>query len=269
VIRHTFRLVSGVGPWAEGQIWKGGIRSWGEVPPEPARILSPRIDARLREAVARGSERLAARDADALATLLPRAERWRLFAEFTDDAAYLDIETDGGDTVTVIGLLDARGPRVLLAGRDLDEFPELARGWKLLVSYNGLSFDVPLLRRRFPGWRPPIAHVDLRHLWHRLGHRGGLKLLEVANGIVRPDRIARLDGRDAIVLWQRHLEGDAEATRLLVEYNLRDAVDLKPLAERGYNRLVERLGAAAPRIPESSFGDLAYDVTKRILEAGR
>ncbi|HSN15636.1 MAG TPA: ribonuclease H-like domain-containing protein, partial [Anaeromyxobacteraceae bacterium] len=176
MIRHTFRLVPGVGPWAEGQIWKGGIRGWDDVPPEPARILSPRLDARLREAVARASERLAARDADALAMLVPRSERWRLFAEFADAAAYLDIETDGGDTVTVIGLLDARGPRVLLAGRDLDAFPEIARDWKLLVTYTGLSFDVPILRRRFPGWRPPIAHVDLRHLWHRLGHRGGLKL---------------------------------------------------------------------------------------------
>lgn len=267
MIRHTFRLVPGVGPWAEGQIWKAGIRSWDELPQPPGRILSPRLDPRLREAVAGASERLVARDADALATLVPRGERWRLFGEFAADAAYLDIETDGGETVTVIGLLDARGPRVLLAGRDLDDFPEIAAGWKLLVTYNGLSFDVPLLRRRFPGWRPPIAHVDLRHLWHRLGHRGGLKLLEHDQGIVRPDRIARLDGRDAIVLWQRHLDGDVDAIRLLVEYNLRDAVNLKTLAERGYNRLVERLGAAAPRLAESSFGDVAYDVTRAVTAA--
>jgi uncharacterized protein YprB with RNaseH-like and TPR domain len=265
VIRSTFRLVPGVGPWAEGQIWKAGIRSWDELPPAPGRILSPRIDLRLRSAVDAAAERLAARDADALATLIPRAERWRLFAAFADEAAYLDIETDGGDTITVIGLLDARGPRVLLSGRDLEEFPEVAQGWKLLVTYNGLSFDVPLLRRRFPRWRPPVAHVDLRHVWHRLGHRGGLKLLEAANGIVRPPRLAGLDGRDAIGLWQRHLTGDADATRLLAEYNLRDTVDLKPLMERGYNRLVERLGAAAPRLPESSFGDLAYDVTRVLL----
>ncbi|HSM94248.1 MAG TPA: ribonuclease H-like domain-containing protein [Anaeromyxobacteraceae bacterium] len=265
MIRSTFRLVSGVGPWAEGQIWKGGIRSWTDVPAAPGRILSPRIDPRLREEIARASELLAARDADGLAMLVPRAERWRLFAAFADEAAYLDIETDGGETITVIGLLDANGPRVLLAGRDLDDFPEHAARWKLLVTYNGLSFDVPLLKRRFPGWRPPLAHVDLRHVWHRLGHRGGLKLLERANGIVRPDRLEGLDGRDAIVLWDRHLRGDADATRLLVEYNLRDTVDLKPLAERGYNRLVERLGAAAPPLPESSFGDLGYDVTKLLL----
>jgi hypothetical protein len=262
LIRCTFRLVPGVGPWAEGQIWKSGIRSWDQLPAEPGRILSTRLDPRLRGAVARASELLAVRDADALATLVPRSERWRLFAEFAADAAYLDIETDGGDTVTVIGILDARGPRLLLAGRDLDDFPAIAAGWKLLVTYNGLSFDVPLLRRRFPGWRPPIAHVDLRHVWHRLGHRGGLKLLEHESGIHRPARLAGLDGRDAIVLWQRHLSGDAGATRLLSEYNLRDTVHLVPLMERGYNRLVERLGAGAAMVTESAYGDVAYDVEK-------
>jgi uncharacterized protein YprB with RNaseH-like and TPR domain len=216
--------------------------------------------------VARASGHLASRDADALAMMVPRSERWRLFGEFAADAAYLDIETDGGDTVTAIGILDARGPRIFLAGRDLDDFPEAAAGWKLLVTFNGLSFDVPILRRRFRGWSPPVAHVDLRHVWHRLGHRGGLKLLERESGIVRPDRLAGLDGRDAITLWQRHLAGDAEALRLLAEYNLRDTVNLQPLMERGYNRLVERLGAAAPRRLESSFGDLSYDLTKLLLK---
>jgi uncharacterized protein YprB with RNaseH-like and TPR domain len=262
MIRSTFRLVPGIGPWAEGQIWKSGIRTWADVPAAPARICSPRLDSRLRETIARASELLAARNADGLATLLPRSERWRLFAEFASQAAYLDVETDGSDTVTVIGILDAAGPRLLLSGRDLDDFPEIAAGWKLLVTFNGLSFDVPILKRRFRSWRPPLAHVDLRHVWHRLGHRGGLKLLEHENGIRRPDRLEGLGGRDAIGLWQRHLAGDSAATRLLSEYNLRDTVNLVPLMERGYNRLVERLGAGAPIVRESAFGDVAYDVEK-------
>jgi uncharacterized protein YprB with RNaseH-like and TPR domain len=268
MIRSTFRLVPGIGPWAEGQVWKAGIRTWDELPPAPERIVSPRIDPGLRDAIDRARSLLAARDAEALAALVPSRERWRLFAQFEREAAYLDIETDGGDTVTAIGILDAEGPRILLAGRDLDAFPALAERWKLLVTYNGLSFDVPMLRRRFRGWRAPVAHVDLRHVWARLGHRGGLKGLEADQGIRRPDRLAGLDGRSAIWLWQRHLDGDPTALRLLAEYNLRDTVNLAPLMQRAYNRLVERLGAAAPRVPESSYGDVAYDVEKALVSLG-
>jgi len=174
------------------------------------------------------------------------------------------VETDG-DALTAVGFLDARGPRVLLAGRDLDAFPEEARGWKLLVTYNGLACDIPALRRAFPGWRPPRAHVDLRHLWARLGHEGGLKLLEVATGVGRPAHLAGLSGRDAVRLWRAHLGGDGGALRLLADYNLHDAVNLRTLMDLGYNRMIERLRLPAAPVPVRERGDVAYDVTKLLL----
>ena len=79
-----------------------------------------RLDARLLEAVRQAREALEARDAGALAAMMPSRERWRLFPTFADDAAFLDIETDGGDLVTAVGVLDRAGPRVFLRGRDLD-----------------------------------------------------------------------------------------------------------------------------------------------------
>jgi uncharacterized protein YprB with RNaseH-like and TPR domain len=200
--------------------------------------------------------------------MMPTRERWRLLPAFEDDAAYLDIETDGGDAVTAVAVLDRAGPRVFLRGRDLDAFPEASAGWKLLVTYNGLSFDVPVLRRAFPAWRPPPAHVDLRHLWARLGHRGGLKLLEEAQGIGRPPHLAGLGGWDAVLLWRRHLDGDRAALRLLVEYNLHDAVNLRTLAALGYNRIVERLGLPAVPVPVAYRGDFLYDMTRQLLALG-
>jgi uncharacterized protein YprB with RNaseH-like and TPR domain len=226
--------------------------------------LSPRIDARIRAAIAAARAALEARDAEALAAMIPRAERWRLYAAFGADAAFLDVEADG-DAVTAVGFLDARGPRLLLAGRDLDSFPEASRAWKLLVTYNGLAFDVPALRRAFPEWRPPRAHVDLRQLWHRLGHRGGLKALERSVGIGRPAHLDGLDGRDAARLWARHLGGDRAALRVFAEYNLHDAVNLRPLMDLGYNRLIERLRLPAAAVPVSERGDVLYDVTKILL----
>jgi hypothetical protein len=84
----------------------------------------------------------------------------------------------------------ATAPRVLLAGRDLDALPDLAPPTCLLVTFNGAAFDLPILERAFPGWRRPAAHVDLRPVLERLGHRGGLKAIEEQTGLGRPPTCA-------------------------------------------------------------------------------
>jgi uncharacterized protein len=264
MIRSTFRLAPGVGPWLEARLWEVGIRRWTDFPAAPAVALSPHVDARLRAAIAAAGAALVRGDAEALAAMLPRAERWRLYAAFAADAAFLDVEMDG-DALTAVGVLDRSGPRIFLAGRDLEAFPDAARGWKILVTYNGLAFDVPALRAAFPGWRPPRAHVDLRHLWSRLGHRGGLKLLEKETGVGRSAALDGLDGRDAVRLWRAHLRGDTAALRTFAEYNLHDAVNLRTLMDLGYNRMIERLRLPADPIPVSERGDHRYDMTKVVL----
>jgi uncharacterized protein YprB with RNaseH-like and TPR domain len=266
VIRSSFRLTPGVGTWLESRLWDAGVRRWDDLPEQGALpAVGPKVGARLREAVARAREALAARDAETLARMLPRAERWRLYAAFAEETGFLDIETDGTDRITAIGLLDRNGPRVLLDGRDLDAFEEIAAGWKLLGTFNGQAFDVPVLRRRFPRWVAPLAHVDLCHLWRRLGHAGGLKALEVAEGLRRPPHLAGLTGLDAIRLWQAFQGGDAAALRLLCEYNLYDAVHLRTLMDRGYNRMLERLRLPAAPVPVAEPGDFRYDLSKALL----
>jgi uncharacterized protein YprB with RNaseH-like and TPR domain len=264
MIRSTFRLAPGVGPWLEARLWEAGVRRWEDFPAPPAVAISPAVDDRIRTAVARAAAALEAGDAEALAAMLPRNERWRLYAAFAGDAAFLDVETSGDD-LTCVGVLDADGPRIFLRGRDLEAFPEAARRWKLLVTFNGLAFDVPALRRAFPGWRPPRAHVDLCHLWRRLGHAGGLKLLEQETGVGRPPHLAGVGGRDAVRLWRAWEGGDAAALRLLAEYNLHDAVNLRPLMDQGYNRIVARLGLPAAPVPVAERGDFRYDLTKLLL----
>lgn len=264
MIRSTFRLAPGVGNHLESKLWSAGVLRWEDFPAAPAVALSERTDARLRAALATASAALLAGDADALAAMMPRAERWRLYAAFAADAAFLDIETDG-DAITAIGFLDRHGPRLLLAGRDLEAFPAATRGWKVLVTFNGLSFDVPVLERAFPGWRAPRAHVDLRNLWGRLGHAGGLKLLEKETGVGRPPGLDGLGGRDAVRLWRAHLDGDAAALRLFAEYNLHDAVNLRPLMDLGYNRMIERLRLPATPVKVSERGDHRYDMTKIVM----
>jgi uncharacterized protein YprB with RNaseH-like and TPR domain len=208
--------------------------------------------------------------------LLPTGEHWRLFSAFADGAAYLDIETGddvvGYEGISAIGILDRQGPALLLAGRDLDRFVERARGWSMLVTFNGLSFDVPILRRAFPEWQPPRCHVDLRHVLARLGHAGGLKAIERRRGLARPDHLARLDGWEACTLYRRGREGDREALRRFAEYNLYDVISLGPLMAWAYNAMVEAETEELPavraawkevRVPER--GDVLYDVSKILM----
>lgn len=265
MIRRTFQLARGLGPFAERSLWAAGISTWDDLPAGPAPGLSPRLDARLRAAVAGAREVLASGDAAALARLLPRRERWRLLSAFGAGAAYLDVETDSRGEISVVGFLDAAGPRFLVRGRDLGCFPEAAAGWKLLVTFNGLSFDAPVLERAFPGWRAPAAHLDLRHLFARLGLGGGLKWLEQETGVGRPPHLAGLAGGDAVRLWEAHLAGDREALRRLVEYNAYDVLSLPTLAALGYNRMLERHRMPAPALPVPQRGDVLYDVTRALL----
>src|SRR5450755_452641 len=182
MLQSTFQLVPGLGPVRERRLWCAGVATWSDLAGRPGPVVSDRADPLLRAAVSDAMAALGRGDVDRLAVALPASEHWRLFDAFGDAAAYLDIETGddvwGREGISAIGFLDRDGPRLLLAGRDLHLFPSLARKWSLLVTFNGLSFDVPILRRAFPDWIPPVCHIDLRHLLARLGHHGGLKSIE-------------------------------------------------------------------------------------------
>ena len=278
MITATFQLAPGLGPRRELGLWQAGVGHWQEYGSSISG-LPEAANAKLQRMLGDAATAYAAGDVDGLAAMLPAREHWRLLRAFGADAAYLDIETSddvvGFAGISAIGILDRRGPRLLLAGRDLERFPEVARGWSMLVTFNGLSFDVPILRRAFPEWEPPIAHIDLRHVLGRLGHEGGLKAIErrlTALHLSRPAHLAGLDGSDTGWLFRRGRDGDREALRTFAEYNLYDAINLRTLAAYAYNTLVDAQAARTPAVRASAGsvevpgrGDVLYDVSKILL----
>jgi hypothetical protein len=280
MIESTFQLGRGLGPTRERAIWRAGVACWRDFAAAANDVKLPRIaGATLRASLDDAACALAARDADRLAALLPAREQWRLFGAFGDGAAYLDIETSddvfGHQFISAIGVLDRDGPRLWLAGRDLEDFPDAARGWSMLVTFNGGSFDLPILRRAFPGWEPPRCHVDLRHVLRRLGHEGGLKSIErrlSSLRLARPAHLAAIDGWDACSLFRRGRDGDRDAMRRFVEYNLYDAINLRTLMAYAYNALVDAETRDAPAVRAATRavavpgrGDVLYDVSKILL----
>lgn len=266
MITSTFRGMPGIGPSRERELWEKGFRSWDDLP-ESGPILSPRLDDRLRTAVNEARELLERRDLAGLANWLPANERWRLWPRFSKETCFLDIETDGdSETVTSIALFSEEGPRAFVRGFDLEKFPEVFARFDVVVTFNGASFDLPVLRRAFPELRVPPVHVDLRFLFRRLGERGGLKALEQRLGLTRPEAVVGVDGWEAVKLWRRwRAHHDVHALARLVEYNLYDAIQLRPLLELGWNRMVEASGLDKAPCTIWQRGDVLYDVSRILI----
>ena len=183
------------------------------------------------------------RQALALARLVHSSEQWRLFADLRDSLRFIDIETLGlapEDPITMVGISDGYSSTVLVRGVDLvrERLARLLDGAGLFVTFNGIAFDVPRLKRAFPGLPWDLPHFDLAVQGRRVGLNGGLKKVERTLGCRRPRSLQGVDGLEAIRLWRRHCQGDAGALRKLIRYCRADVENLIPVANRIYARLV-------------------------------
>ena len=245
MIEHTFQMLPSVGRKKESSLWESGILDWegflsNEAVPGIKDASKDRCDAVLMQA----SELLDDGESRLLGHMVPRGEHWRMYDRFRDGAAYLDIETDGlsrDSLVTVVTVHRRGSTTTLVEGVDLDagSLSDALEGADVLVTFNGSCFDVPVLKNSFPGVDLDIPHYDLRFASRKLGHKGGLKPLEIEMGISRPDEIEGVDGAMAVRLWRQwEKRGDRDALDILVEYNRADTVNLETIADRIYGRLV-------------------------------
>lgn len=262
--RRTFQHLSGVGPWREKSLWSEGVRRWGDFPTGTV-TLSEKLDLAARARLAESEAALERLDLAALAAMFPVREHWRLYADFLEQAVFFDIEADGDQAPTVIGALDADGVHTFIRGHSLEHALQLLARRPLWVTFNGSVFDVPALERHFGAVPRPAAHVDLRFLAGRLKWKNGLKDIEEQLGLGRPPHLKGVHGMAAIELWRAYGAGDTAALRLLVEYNLYDAIHLRTLMDRAYNGLADVLVCDVPRLPVFDRGDVLYDVSRAAL----
>jgi len=249
MLRHTFQHIPRVGEKEERALWRRGIRTWDDFLADPggSGLRSSVLDE--AQAILQLSHKaLHDRNIYFFEQLLPPREHWRLYADFREVTAYLDIETGavgtGRQAITVVGLFDGHQCMAFVRGRNLHTFEEHVRRYDLLVTFNGKAFDVPLIEREL---RIPIyqSQIDLRPFFKRLGYGGGLKRIEREFGITREDNIEGLTGFDAVLLWQGYCRGDPAALERLLAYNRADVVNLERLLHLGYALARERAWAAA------------------------
>ncbi len=239
MLRATFQHIAGIGKETELRLWRSGIYDWADI--RATRLASrPQV----RVAIQASEEALSKKDSDYFFSHLPAEERWRVISDFGARFAAVDIETTGlsiYDKVTVIGV-DTQGEyRAFIEGSNLEDAVEALESAGGLLTFNGTLFDLPFLRRTFPGIRLPSTHLDLRFLGRRVGFKGSLKEVERVAGLHRPREIEDLGGYAATVLWSRFGHGDINALELLVKYNSADTCGLWDLCEIIVGRLREGL----------------------------
>ncbi len=237
MLKNTFCHIPGIGVNKEQSLWDSGVRCWQDAL-DSTPLKLPRVNTNtITQYIQESFERLDERDLEYFNRLLPDNQNWRLFPDFSDAVAYLDIETTGlgfGDVITTIALYDGKTISWYVNGHNLDDFVEDIRRYSLLVTFNGKCFDLPFMEAYF-GIEFPQAHIDLRYVLKSLGFKGGLKACEKRLGIDR-GQLDGVDGFFAVLLWREYQRtGNVKALETLLAYNIQDVVNLETLLILAYN----------------------------------
>ncbi|MCI4358735.1 MAG: ribonuclease H-like domain-containing protein [Thermoplasmata archaeon] len=246
MLRSTFVHLQGIGLATEAALWSRGILDWSDLRGSAGSGLvhAPRQASLDRELIA-SELALSERRGVWFAHRLPSAETWRLYPTFHRETAFLDIETTSlspyEGIVTTVSVHGGGATRTFVAEEDLEELPAYLARFQLLVTFNGIRFDVPFLLVRFPDLIVPPGHIDLRFLLYRIGYAGGLKRIEQTLGLGDRAGVEGIHGLDAVRLWEQHRQGRSGALERLIRYNRADTVNLEPLLDFAVTELARRL----------------------------
>ena len=271
MLPNTFVHLPDIGPVTERELWDSGVHTWEDF--LSASSLPPRAQrnaGQLRELVAESQVRLDEMDAAYFSDALPKNEMWRLYAEFRDRAAFVDIETTGlspdFSDITMVGVLDFQGYRAFVRDENLEDFREAIEEYDLLVTFNGAAFDLPFIEHKLGRMFSQVAHIDLMFPLRRMGLRGGLKAIEKRLRVGRPSALSALNGYDAVLMWRMWRNGDKAARDTLVRYNAEDVASLPKLAEIVYDGLTDRLDVPCARLEPSDVPNITLPFDEEVIE---
>lgn len=241
MIRSSFNFIPGIGDKTELKLWSEGVFSWEDL---HSNISKVRIDIakkiKIEDYLQKATDAIKRYDADFFAVNLSKKDYWKLYKEFSGKTLFLDIETTGlsryYDKITLIGTFDGFENKYFIKDINFNELPDYLKNYQVIVTFNGTLFDIPFIRKEFHQiWLPPI-HIDLRYLLRSIGLPGPLKKVEPKLQLQRPPEVSSFSGRDAVVLWNRYLNGEDSALEKLLLYNTCDTVNLKAILHYCYNQ---------------------------------
>lgn len=246
MIKSSFIFLPKIKAAKEEAIWNQGIKNWDDfLKADMIKGISKSAKKGYDFLINEARNALRNDDSSYFAKKLPSTETWRLYDYFKEDSVFLDIETSNASKsnsyLTVVGLFNGIDTKIMVKDVNLDiaALRKELRNYKVMLTFNGSSFDLPYLIKAYPGLLPDIPHIDIRHLAKKAGMIGGLKEIEKKIGIKRDYiDVEKLFGGDPIKLWKMfRASGDKYYLELLVRYNEEDVINLKKIAEYAISRL--------------------------------
>jgi hypothetical protein len=230
--------IQSIGAITEQRLWESGLSDWDAFSDDISMPLSGNRKYLLQKGIDESRQHLYQNNPVYFSKCLPPNQSWRFFPEFRNSTVYLDIETTGLDRqfnkITTIALYDGREIKTYVQGQNLDDFIEDIQQYKVIVTYNGKSFDIPFIENFFK-IKLNHAQIDLRYVLYSLGFRGGLKGVERQLGTDRGN-LRDVDGFFAVLLWDEFLKTKNQQTlETLLAYNVEDTITLENLMVTAYN----------------------------------
>ena len=153
------------------------------------------------------------------------------------------------DIITTIALFDGKNIRYYVHGKNLNDFKKDILNYKVIVTYNGKNFDIPMIENYF-NISISLVHLDLRYILYNLGYTGGLKGCEKKLNIQRDKSFEDLDGIFAVMLWRYYKKYKNEKSlNTLLAYNIEDVLSLEYMMVEAYNHNVDLLPIDIQEIP--------------------
>ncbi len=243
MLKNTFCHIPGIGEITEKNLWSTGLDSWDACSDLEGIPLPRKQKKAIKRYIEESESNLLDGNAKFFSRLLPPNLHWRLFPQFRDSIAYLDIETTGLETwensITTIALYDGKAILYYVQGENLEDFETDIKKYEVLVTYNGKCFDLPFIEWYFRT-KLDHAHIDLRYVLRSLGYSGGLKGCEHQLGLNRGE-LEGVDGFFAVLLWHEfERTGDRRVLETLLAYNIEDVINLEMLMVMAYNLKIKK-----------------------------
>lgn len=220
-------------------------------------------------------------------------EEMRLLGGYGARPLFLDTETTGlmggaGTLAILVGIGTLEGGRLHVVQHYLSDYDQeedmiarvdaAVRESDVLVTYNGKSFDIPLLRSRFVMARQnptplDVEHIDLLHGARRVYKRRlySCTLTDIESQVLDIEREEDLPGKLVPEYWFRYVrEGDQALMDEILRHNEQDIVSLALLLGKlcqayrdptslGYRQDTLSVGRAMERMGERERAVEFYD----------